>query len=73
MGRLIEQIEIKRATYRCTHASPGHLTFGVWINGGKSGELVVGLSEERAFHQMMERAGISYTKLTPEEEWRMGR
>lgn len=50
------QVDIRRATFREVHRSPGHVTFGVWVNGGKCGDLVVRVEEEVAFRQLMARA-----------------
>lgn len=58
-----KQIDIKRATFRVVHESPGHTIFGVWVNGGKSGDLTVGNNEVVAFREMMSRAGFEERKL----------
>jgi len=53
-----EQQVDTRGSFRILHESPGHLTFGVWINGGKSGDLTVRQSERVAFEIMMKRGGF---------------
>lgn len=52
----MKQIDIKKATFRRLHQSPGHSTYGVWVNGGKCGDLVVRNDESIAFEQLMRRA-----------------
>ena len=34
-------ISIRTASFRILHSTPGHATYGVWVNGGKCGALVV--------------------------------
>lgn len=51
-----KQVDIKRATFREVRRSPGHIDFGVWINGGKAGELTVRTNEEVAFRELMRRS-----------------
>lgn len=50
--------EFKSASFHKLHQSPGHATYGVWINGGKSGDLVVTIEEADPFERMMKRAGF---------------
>lgn len=50
--------DIRSASFRIVHASPGHITYGVWINGAKCGDLVVRLAERLGFEIMMENAGF---------------
>lgn len=52
-----KQVDV-RASFRMTSATPGHVTYGVWVNGGKSGELVVRQAERVGFEQMLERGGL---------------
>lgn len=52
-----KQVDI-RGSFRVLHETPGHATYGVWVNGGKSGDLVVRQEERIAFQSMMERAGF---------------
>lgn len=56
-----KQIDITRATFRMLKISPGHVTYGIWINGGKSGELVVSVSEVHALETMLLRGGFAAT------------
>jgi len=53
-----KQLDIVRATFRVVHSTPGHATYGVWINGGKCGDLVVRQSERVAFEIMLTRGGF---------------
>lgn len=53
-----KQAAIETASFRVLHSSPGHVTYGVWVNGGKCGELVVRVSEHVAFEQRMKIAGF---------------
>ncbi len=48
-----KQVEI-RTSYRLTHATPGHQTYGVWVNGGKAGDLTVRNEESVAFVALLE-------------------
>jgi hypothetical protein len=59
----MNQIDIKTASYRVLHTTPGHITYGVWINGGKCGDLVVRVDEQIAFEQMMGRGGFELNSL----------
>lgn len=52
-----KQVDV-RGSFRVLQETPGHLTYGVWVNGGKSGDLVVRQEERVAFQTMMERAGF---------------
>lgn len=58
-----KQIDIKTASYREMHKTPGHIIYGFWINGGKSGELTIRVEEEIAFISRMNRAGFKRTTL----------
>lgn len=53
-----KQVDIRTASYRLMHETPGHATYGVWVNGGKCGNLVVRQSERVAFEHMMVRGGF---------------
>ena len=35
------QVNIERATYGILRETPGHISFNIWINGAKSGELTI--------------------------------
>ena len=54
-----KQVEV-RGSYRILHETPGHTTYGVWINGGKSGDLTVRREEHAGFTALMSRAGFKY-------------
>ena len=56
-----KQIDIRTASFRAVHATPGHVTYGVWVNGGKCGDLVVRVNECTAFEIMLRRAGFEQT------------
>jgi hypothetical protein len=58
----VQQVDIRRASFRTIHHTPGHVTFGVWVNGGKCGDLVVRVEEEVAFVRLLER---TFQHLTP--------
>ena len=53
-----KQVDLHSASFRVLHETPGHVTYGVWVNGGKSGDLVVRQEERVAFQIMMERGGF---------------
>jgi hypothetical protein len=53
------QIDIRTASFRILHDTPGHATYGVWVNGGKCGDLTVRQTERVAFEEMMRRGGWS--------------
>lgn len=53
-----KQVDIRSASYRVLHDTPGHATYGVWINGGKCGDLTVRQEERIGFEAMMARAGF---------------
>lgn len=55
-----KQVDAKTATFRLMHVSPGHVVYGVWINGGKCGELTVRAEERMAFQGMMARGGFRF-------------
>ena len=63
-----KQIDIRSASFRAVHSTPGHVTYGVWVNGGKCGDLVVRQEERVAFEQMMQRGGFApgYIPVNPE-------
>jgi len=52
------QIDIRTASFRVLHDTPGHATYGVWINGAKCGDLTVRQSERAALEIMMTRGGF---------------
>lgn len=56
-----KQVDIRSASFRVVQATPGHITYGVWVNGGKSGNLVVRVEESVGFEIMMKRAGFEQT------------
>lgn len=53
----VKQVPIDRLSYRLLYDTPGHATYGVWINGAKSGELTVRKEEQVAFEELMNRSG----------------
>ena len=53
-----KQVDIRSASFRVMRETPGHVTYGVWVNGGKCGDLTVRQEECVAFVTMMERAGF---------------
>ncbi len=57
-----KQTDVQSASFRIIHATPGHVTYGVWINNGKCGDLTVRLSERIAFEIMMQRGGFALHK-----------
>lgn len=59
-----KQVDI-RGSFRILDETPGHVTYGVWANGGKCGNLVVRQEERVAFQIMMDRGGF---KLMPSVE-----
>ena len=54
-----KQEGIRTASYRPLRETPGHTTYGVWINGGKCGDLTVRNSERVGFEAMMKQAGFA--------------
>ncbi len=60
MSDLGQQIDIASSSFRLLHTSPGHYTYGVWVNGGKCGDLVVRISEVVAFEQRMRAAHFTH-------------
>jgi len=58
-----KQVDIRTASFRVMHETPGHVTYGVWANGAKCGDLVVRQEERVAFQAMMERGGFELRSL----------
>jgi hypothetical protein len=58
-----QQIDIKTASFRIQHLTPGHVTYGIWINGAKCGNLTVRAEEQVAFETKMGNAGFKLTTL----------
>lgn len=58
--RADRQVDIRTASYRILDETPGHVRFGVWINGGKCGDLTVRQEESVGFREMLDRAGFNY-------------
>jgi hypothetical protein len=52
---------IKKATMRSLCITPGHCTYGIWINGGKCGDLTLRVEEMLGFERMMRDAGFTIT------------
>lgn len=59
----MKQIDISTATFRVMHESPGHVTYGFWVNGAKCGDLVVGVEQRNSFENYMTRGGWRLTHL----------
>jgi hypothetical protein len=55
MAEPVRQVDI-RTSWREVSRTPGHVTFGVWVNGGKAGDLCVRLEEEVAIKMRLEAA-----------------
>lgn len=58
-----KQVDIKTSSFRIVHETPGHVTYGIWINGGKAGDLTVRQNERVAFTHMLTRAGFQLKDL----------
>jgi len=56
-----KQIDVRTASFRILHATPGHVTYGVWFNGAKCGDLVVRREERVSFQLMLERGGFYHS------------
>ena len=56
---------IRTASFRIMHSTPGHATYGVWVNGGKCGHLVVRQDEREAFESMMQIGGFKFVESRP--------
>ena len=52
--------DIRTSSFRVLHETPGHCTYGVWINGAKCGDLTVRVSEHIAFEAMLLRGGFTH-------------
>jgi hypothetical protein len=50
--------DIRSASFRILYITPAHITYGVWINGGKCGDLTVRQEEHVSFEIMMRRGGF---------------
>jgi hypothetical protein len=57
---MTKQVEIRSASFRLLHRTPGHATYGVWINGGKCGNLVVRLEEEHGLCSLLSLGGFQH-------------
>ena len=57
---MAKQVDIRSASYRVLDDTPGHVRYGVWVNGGKCGDLVVRQEERVGFMEMMGRAGFRF-------------
>ena len=51
-----KQVDIDTSSWRITCQTPGHTDYGIWINGGKCGDLTVRNNEIIAFEQLLIRA-----------------
>lgn len=54
----MKQIDIE-GSFRILRATPGHITYGIWINHGKAGDLTVRREEYVEFERRMENAGFT--------------
>ena len=57
---MTKQVDIRSASYRVLDSTPGHVRYGVWVNGGKFGNLTVRQEERVGFQEMMDRAGFRF-------------
>lgn len=57
---------IRTSSFRIVRSTPGHATYGVWVNGGKCGDLVVRQDEREGFESMMQQGGFAYVEAAPE-------
>ena len=62
---MTKQVDIKTASNRVVHETPGHTTFAVWVNGGKAGELTVRNEERVAMRQALDK---SFNKMRGEQD-----
>ena len=62
------QVDIRSASFRILRSTPGHITYGVWINGGKCGDLVVRQEERVGLQIMMKRGGFVLMEQYQESE-----
>lgn len=53
---------IRTASFRLVRSTPGHAAYGVWVNGGKCGDLVVRQDEREAFEVMMQHGGFAFVE-----------
>lgn len=56
-------VDVITSSFRRIRETPGHVTYGVWVNGGKCGDLVLRQSEAGAFEERMQRAGFFLSTL----------
>lgn len=54
-----KQVDV-RGTFRILHRTPGHITLGFWINGGKAGDLTIRVEEEAGLFYMLSKGGFKY-------------
>ena len=66
-----QQVDIMSASFRLLHSTPGHSTYGVWINGGKCGDLTVRVGEQAGLVQKLKLAGFVDTSggSRPDQIW----
>ena len=57
---MTKQVDIRSASYRVLDDTPGHVRYGVWVNGGKCGDLTLRQEEHVAFEEMRDRAGFRF-------------
>jgi hypothetical protein len=54
---MTKQVDV-RLTFRRMVESPGHVTFGIWVNGGKAGDLTVRQEEATGLIIALECGGF---------------
>ena len=52
-------LDIRTSSFRVVHKTPSHTTFGIWINGAKSGDLVARNEEADALRLKLKRGGFT--------------
>lgn len=59
---MTKQVDIRRASFRIIWKTPAHVTYAVWINGGKAGDLTLRVEERVAFEQKLVAAGFIFNE-----------
>lgn len=55
---MTKNISIQKASFHLLYDTPGHSTFGIWVNGGKCGDLTVRREEATALRERLLLAGF---------------
>lgn len=50
--------QIQSLSFRCMRETPVHVTYGIWVNGWKSGDLIIRQNERESFEQRLILAGF---------------